>query len=313
MKDSNTLNLTGRIDVSKLQIFLKERQGTIKKLHMQYCSLISNIAYVTLDFYDIEEVSLINSDLEYVPSICHANLSIKGNMKKFDITDFSIIAHTDNKWLSLNCLFSDCENLEEIVGLPGLLSINKHKLMSIQEAFKNCYKLKSIDFGDEYAWDSRVGYSSLFVDCKGLESINLGNIGAAETFPTVNCMFTGINPDVKLRYTGKFKIDNKDLYEEYPLVYNENIPNTPNPFTELFEEQKDIKALMQMTCDLLKIHHLNDKEIEKIPIIKCKTKEELQAIQLKQELLGTTFLDLIGGRVYFSSNKDNFIIVQKSY
>lgn len=261
-----------------------------------------------------EEVDLSNTILEIRARRCDLTyVSIESKCKRLNITNFKIQSSTMG-WIEISNFFSDCKNLEEVTGFPSFLKLNKKIFTEdTDELFAYCRSLKSIDFGDDYTWDINTSYLNWFKECENLKYINLGNIGEAPKKAKVAGLFCGLSPDVTIKHKGKFRSD--IIYSEsgYYIISHENLPNQTNLFKYLFESPKDTELIINIARGLMIKKPLSKEEINKIPVIHCKTPKELKAYKLKQELLGTKYFDLVGGIVYLSDSNDIILLLQEDY
>lgn len=73
--------------------------------------------------------------------------------------------------------------------------------------------------------------------------------------------------------------------------------------------------LISKALELMCKHTITSEDAKNIPIIHCKTLEEMKEIMLKQQILDTKYLTLEEGLIYFTTS-NNFtlaLIVQKDY
>lgn len=313
MSEGKTLKFEGTVKYKQIRN-LKNR-ADIRKLDLSNCLIEAEVPDdIYLIFPAFEEVDLSNATLEIELKITeYLYVEIDSECKRINITNFKI--HSSNmKCIEISNLFSYCKNLEEVIGFPSFLKLNKEAFSDDTDGlFQYCKCLKSIDFGDDYAWDINTTYFRWFDRCENLKYINLGNIGAAPKKATVCGLFCGLSPDVTIKHKGKFRSD--IIYSEsgYCIIDNENLPNQTNSFKYLFESPKDTALIINAAQELLIKKELSKEEIEKIPVIHCKTPEELEAHKSKQKLFGTEYLDLLGGLVYISNNDDIILVLQEDY
>ena len=313
-EEGKTLKFEGTVYYQQIRN-LKNIANKIKKLDLSNCSIEVNMSKDTeLILPAFEEVDLSNTVLKLNIKVRELTyLSISSNCKRLNITNFKMKS-SDIDWIEIHNFFSSCKRLEEVIGFSSFLKLNREAFSEDTEGlFKGCRSLKSIDFGDDYTWDIKTSYLGWFDKCDSLEYMNLGNIGAAPEKTHVCGLFYRLSPNVKIKHKGKF--NSKIIYSEsgYYIIYNEQLANNTNPFKYLFENPKDSKKIIQAACELLTGYKLSEEEVKKIPIIHCKTPEELEVHKLKQELLGTDYLDLLGGLVYISDNDAILLLLEEDY
>lgn len=82
-----------------------------------------------------------------------------------------------NKIVKFDGVFQNCINLEEI----DFNGIDLQQVEDTQQAFKNCEKLRKIDFGQSLDNNNRLHYvEEMFKYCKSLEEINFGNFSETQ-------------------------------------------------------------------------------------------------------------------------------------
>lgn len=260
------------------------------------------------DFKNLEEVDLSNCiiDLEGHGNNSRGMFQECDSLKRVNLTNCKI-QHTGK--ISLEMFFSVCENLEEVIGLESFMQLNQN-ISRINAMFNRCKSLKSIDFGDNFKFPS-VHCELIFSDCTSLEYLNIGNINATLESSYRLAMFNKVNPNCKVKYSGKFKIKPIEKEKNPDFIYrpvgNEQI-NTPNKWSELFIKQGNTEMILKT---VLKDLNISIEEVKDVEVITYKTQEELEAYKLKQSLLQTNYLDLVEGLVYFTDDFEKFIIVQQ--
>ena len=68
---------------------------------------------------------------------------------------------------------------------------------------------------------------------------------------------------------------------------------------------------MKTVYRILKVPNNKTIDTSIIKTLTYKTPEELEKIKLKQSLLDTEYLDLVGGLVYFNRDYNQFLIAQE--
>lgn len=82
-----------------------------------------------------------------------------------------------NKVVKFDGVFQNCINLEEI----DFNGIDLQQVEDTQQAFKNCEKLRKVDFGQSLNNNNRLHYvEEMFKYCKSLEEINFGEFSETQ-------------------------------------------------------------------------------------------------------------------------------------
>lgn len=82
-----------------------------------------------------------------------------------------------NKVVKFDGVFQNCINLEEI----GFNNIDLQQVEDTQQAFKNCEKLRKVDFGQSLNNNNRLHYvEEMFKYCVSLEEINFGEFSETQ-------------------------------------------------------------------------------------------------------------------------------------
>ena len=262
----------------------------------------------------IEEINLENSiiciNTTWALNSAFYNCS---NLKKINITNCRILLDTDYGLINCTGLFAGNSKLEEVIGLDSFLHIN-YNIEDFSMIFKDCTSLRKINLGNEYTFKRNVDYSGMFKCCSNLEEITLGNIDVTITEAYLDNMFYEVNPDVKLNYTGKFKIEPWLTFYKaatYEKISNELKPRTPNPFAKLFIRKMNIDVMLNSIRKYaygIDIKALKSAEKE---IIKVKDVKEIESLRAKHDILGTIYWDLVGGYIYVVGDYEKVVIVQE--
>lgn len=301
--------------VIKLTPELKDKIRNSKEIDLSGCTIqTGNSLDIFRENQVVEEINLKNSiiciNTTWALKSAFYNCS---NLKKINITNCRILLDTDYCLINCTGLFAGNSKLEEVIGLDSFLHINNN-IEDFSMMFRDCTSLRKINLGNEYIFKRNVDYRGMFKCCSNLEEITLGNIDVTITEAYLNRMFYEVNPDVKLNYTGKFKIEpwlafyKANTYEE---ISNELRPNTPNPFAKLFVKKMNINVMLNSIRKYT--HGIDIKALESTEreIIKVKDVEEIENLRAKHDILGITYWDLVGGYIYIIGNYEKIIIVQE--
>ena len=76
---------------------------------------------------------------------------------------------------TLNYMFQNCKNLEQIIGLETLMSGSKRYVGSMAQTFENCYKLKRLDLK---LWNATIYSNTIrcFRNCNNIEYFDFSGI-----------------------------------------------------------------------------------------------------------------------------------------
>lgn len=300
------------IELTNQQVNFKEIKRQLKKattINFSGSHITGITTMLFWDFKDLEEVDLSNCiiDLEGHGNNSRGMFQECHNLKRVNLTNCKI-QHTGK--ISLEMFFDTCENLEEIIGLESFMQLNSN-ISRINGMFNRCKLLKVIDFGDNFQFPS-VHCELIFSDCSSLEYLNIGNINATLESSYRLAMFNRVNPNCKVKYTGKFKIKPIEKEKNPEFIYrpvgNEQI-NTQNRWSELFIKQGNTEMILKTVLNGLNISR---EEVKDVEVITYKTPEELETYKLKQKLLETNYMDLVEGLAYFIDDFSKFIIMQQA-
>lgn len=262
----------------------------------------------------VEEINLENSIICInQPWALNSAIYNCTNLRKINITNCKILLEPDDEELNCNCLFAHNSKLEEVIGLDSFLHIN-YNIEDFSMMFKDCTSLRKIDLGKEYTFKRDALYNGMFANCSNLEEITLGNIDTILIEAHLQDMFKGVNPDVKINHTGRFKIEpwlafyRADTYEE---ISKELRPRTPNPFAKLFIRKMDIDVMMNSLWKYA--HGIDTKAVASAEreIIKVKDVNEIENLRAKHDILGTIYWDLVGGYIYIDGDYEKIVIIQE--
>ena len=100
-----------------------------------------------------------------------------------------------NKVVKFDGVFQNCINLEEI----DFNDIDLQQVEDTQQAFKNCEKLKKVDFGQSLNNNNRLHYvEEMFKYCRSLEEINFGGFSETQELRPSFHVFDRVPQSMKL-------------------------------------------------------------------------------------------------------------------
>ena len=100
-----------------------------------------------------------------------------------------------NKVVKFDGVFQNCINLEEI----DFNGIDLQQVEDTQQAFKNCEKLRKVDFGQSLNNNNRLHYvEEMFKYCRSLEEINFGNFSETQELRPSFHVFDRVPQSMKL-------------------------------------------------------------------------------------------------------------------
>lgn len=100
-----------------------------------------------------------------------------------------------NKVVKFDGVFQNCINLEEI----DFNDIDLQQVEDTQQAFKNCEKLRKVDFGQSLNNNNRLHYvEEMFKYCRSLEEINFGGFSETQELRPSFHVFDRVPQSMKL-------------------------------------------------------------------------------------------------------------------